>query len=73
MGAAPQDESLAASWQRLHAVRAHADESELAIIQRALSEANGVIAAAARSLGIARTTLSSRLDVLGIRAKKGET
>jgi transcriptional regulator with GAF, ATPase, and Fis domain len=71
-GSIPQDESLSASWQRLQAVRANADESEQAIVQRALSEANGVIAQAARSLGIARTTLSSRLEVLGIRAKKGD-
>ena len=71
-GAIPQDESLSASWQRLQAIRANADESEQAIVQRALSEANGVIAQAARSLGIARTTLSSRLEVLGIRAKKGD-
>ncbi|MDB5220163.1 MAG: Nitrogenase (molybdenum-iron)-specific transcriptional regulator NifA [Myxococcaceae bacterium] len=71
-GSIPQDESLSASWQRLQAIRSRADESEQAIVQRALAEANGVIAQAARSLGIARTTLSSRLDVLGIRAKKGD-
>jgi transcriptional regulator with GAF, ATPase, and Fis domain len=67
-----QDESLSAAWQRLQANRANADESEQAIVQRAVSEANGVIAQAARSLGIARTTLSSRLEVLGIRPRKGD-
>ncbi len=44
------------------------------MIRRALSEAGGVDAQAARSLGIARTTLVSRLDVLGLRGRaKPET
>jgi transcriptional regulator with GAF, ATPase, and Fis domain len=34
---------------------------------RALRESNGVVAFAARELGLARTTLSSRLAALGIR------
>jgi transcriptional regulator with GAF, ATPase, and Fis domain len=72
--ATTEGESLSSAWQRLQAIRANTDEGEQAIIQRALSEAGGVVAQAARSLGIARTTLSSRLDVLGIRSKtKGDS
>lgn len=68
-----EDEPLASGWQRLQATRAKTDEGEQAIIQRALTEAGGVVAQAARSLGIARTTLASRLDVLGMKNKtKGE-
>ena len=63
---------MASAWQRFQALRASADEGEQAMIRRALSEAGGVVAQAARSLGIARTTLVSRLDVLGMggRAKR---
>ena len=44
------------------------------MIHRALTETGGVVAAAARSLGIARTTLVSRLEVLGMRGRtKGES
>lgn len=69
-GSTSQDESPSASWQRLQISRAQLEESERAIVQRALAEANGIIAVAARSLGIARTTLASRLEVLGLRGKR---
>ena len=70
---AAEGESLAAAWQRLQGVRARTDEGEQAMIRRALAEAGGVVAQAARSLGIARTTLVSRLEVLGMRGRtKGE-
>jgi sigma-54 specific flagellar transcriptional regulator A len=74
-GVASDGESLASGWQRLQALRASTDEGEQAMIRRALDEAGGVVAQAARSLGIARTTLVSRLEVLGMRARatKGET
>ena len=68
-GAPAEGESLASSWQRLQAVRASTDEGEQEMIRRALSEAGGVVAHAARLLGIARTTLVSRLDVLGMRGR----
>jgi anaerobic nitric oxide reductase transcription regulator len=71
-GSTSQDESLSASWKRLQESRAQLDESEAAIVQRALAEANGVVASAARSLGIARTTLASRLEVIGLRVKRIE-
>ena len=48
------------------------DEGEQALSVARSSEAGGVVAQAARSLGIARTTLVSRLDMLGIRRAKPE-
>ena len=68
--AAPtSDETLSAAWQRLQSDRGRIDEGEQAIIRRALAYNDGVVAHAARTLGIARTTLASRLDVLGIRGR----
>jgi sigma-54 specific flagellar transcriptional regulator A len=66
------EEPSASAWQKVQAERGRLDEAEQALIRKALSDAGGVVAHAARTLGIARTTLASRLDVLGIRAKKGE-
>jgi DNA-binding NtrC family response regulator len=66
---APQP--LSARWQRVHADRARLEELEIDVLRQALSEADGVVAHAARALGIARTTLASRLEALGIRAAKG--
>jgi sigma-54 specific flagellar transcriptional regulator A len=65
-------ETLASSWQNLQAARGKLDEAEQGMIKKALADAGGVVAHAARSLGIARTTLASRLEVLGIRGKKGD-
>jgi transcriptional regulator with GAF, ATPase, and Fis domain len=64
--ATPQ--SLGATWQRLQGERAKLDEREEDLLRRALRESDGVVAQAARELGIARTTLSSRIDILRIRA-----
>ena len=70
---AAADETLSSSWQRLQSDRARVDEGEQAIIRRALTENGGVVAHAARSLGIARTTLASRLEVLGMKGRaKGD-
>jgi transcriptional regulator with GAF, ATPase, and Fis domain len=80
-GVSPSDESTSSTpptvadeevpspeaWQRLQQRRGQIDEAEQAMVRRALAEANGVVAQAARKLGIARTTLSSRLDLLGLR------
>lgn len=64
-----EPDTLAARWQRVQSARARSDEEEQEIIRSALTEAGGVIAQAARSLGIARTTFGSRLDVLGMRGR----
>ncbi len=66
----PAGEDAASTWQRLQGDRARIDEAEQAVVRRAMADAGGVVAQAARSLGIARTTLSSRLDMLGMRTKK---
>ncbi|MFO0555394.1 MAG: sigma 54-interacting transcriptional regulator [Polyangiaceae bacterium] len=52
---------LAARWSALHAERAELDRRESALIDEAMRSARGVVTRAARSLGIARTTLASRL------------
>ena len=59
---------LSTRWQKVHADRATLEELEVDVLRQALAEAGGVVAHAARALGIARTTLASRIDALGIRA-----
>jgi transcriptional regulator with GAF, ATPase, and Fis domain len=54
-------------WQALQSSRTRIDEEEAALIRATLEECNGVVAHAARELGIARTTLASRVDALGVR------
>ena len=68
-GEAPPVEGLSSTWQRLQGERARIDEAEAAVVRRAMTEAGGVVAQAARSLGIARTTFASRLDMLGMRGR----
>ena len=62
---------LSTRWQKVHADRATLEELEKDVLRQALAEAGGVVAHAARALGIARTTLASRLEALGIRVAKG--
>ena len=66
---APQ-EGLGTTWQKLQAERSRLDEREQSVLRQALSQTGGVVAQAARELGIARTTLSSRIDALGVREGK---
>ncbi len=66
----PPDEPLGTMWQKLQAERSRLDEREQSVLKQALSQSSGVVAQAARELGIARTTLSSRIDALGIREPK---
>jgi transcriptional regulator with GAF, ATPase, and Fis domain len=61
-------DSLGEAWQRLQVERTKLDEREEELVQRALRESDGVVAHAARELGVARTTLSSRIDILRTRA-----
>jgi transcriptional regulator with GAF, ATPase, and Fis domain len=61
---------LGSEWQRLQGERAKLDELEERVLREALKKAGGVVAQAARELGIARTTLSSRVDALGMRAPR---
>jgi len=62
--------SLGSRWQRLQADRARLDEQEQGVLLEALAQSSGVVAQAARGLGIARTTLASRIDALGIRPSR---
>jgi transcriptional regulator with GAF, ATPase, and Fis domain len=63
-------EPLGTSWQKLQGERAKLDEREQGMLRQALAQSGGVVAQAARELGIARTTLSSRIDALGIRTRR---
>jgi DNA-binding NtrC family response regulator len=62
---------IGTKWQELQSERARLDEREKDLLREALDRARGVVAHAARDLGIARTTLSHRLDAVGLRSPKG--
>jgi two-component system NtrC family response regulator len=67
--AAPGAPSVDA-WQRLQDERRAIEARESAMIRAALAAAGGVVARAARTLGLARTTLASRIEQLGIRSER---
>jgi transcriptional regulator with GAF, ATPase, and Fis domain len=54
------------AWQKLQEERARMEAMEQRVIQQALDEHDGVVAHAARGLGVARSTLISRMETLGI-------
>ncbi|MBX3252265.1 MAG: sigma-54-dependent Fis family transcriptional regulator [Myxococcales bacterium] len=56
-------------WQALQSERANLDDEETMLIRETLAACDGVVTYAARELGVARTTLSSRIDALGIRSR----
>lgn len=70
---AEEPAASASAWQRLQSERARLDEREVDVLRVTLARHDGVIAYAARELGIARTTLASRLDALGIKRKAAAT
>jgi transcriptional regulator with GAF, ATPase, and Fis domain len=53
-------------WERLQRGREELDATEAAIIREALARRGGVVARAARDLGVQRTSLLSRMRTLGI-------
>lgn len=61
--------TIASKWQRLQSERSRIDDEEKDLLREAMNASAGVVAKAARELGIARTTLSSRLDALGLRTR----
>jgi len=63
---------IASRWQRLQGERGRLDEEEKDLLREGLNQARGVVSQLARDLGVARTTLASRLDVLGLRGSKGD-
>jgi transcriptional regulator with GAF, ATPase, and Fis domain len=66
----PDPPDFGTAWQLLQSERSKLDDREQQVIRQALAKSDGVVAQAARELGIARTTLSSRIDALGIRAPR---
>jgi transcriptional regulator with GAF, ATPase, and Fis domain len=66
---AKEGDVAASTWQQLQAERSRIDEREVDVIRAALARNGGVIAHAARELGVARTTLSSRIDALGLKRR----
>jgi transcriptional regulator with GAF, ATPase, and Fis domain len=54
-------------WERLRDERRRLDAVERALVEEVMGEVGGVVAYAARELGVPRTTLASRLDALGLR------
>ena len=70
--AAPADPSFSSAWQRLQAQREQLAQREGEMIRDALAQCGGVISYAARELGMARTTLASRIEVLGVRGARRE-
>ena len=73
MGTSPSQPplSIASKWQQLQSTRSRIDDDEKDLLRTALNESGGVVAHVARELGVARTTLASRLDALGLRPSKG--
>jgi transcriptional regulator with GAF, ATPase, and Fis domain len=63
---------LDGAWQVLQGERAKIDEREQDVIQQALLLSGGVVAQAARVLGVARTTLASRIEALEMRPPRKE-
>jgi len=62
----------AEAWRQLQHDRGRLDEREVEILREALARHDGVVAHAAKDLGVPRTTLASRLDALGLgRASRG--
>ena len=57
---------LAARYHELLAARGRIDGVEAALLQEALDAHGGVVAHAARALGVPRTSLASRLAALGV-------
>ena len=53
-------------WEQLQRSREALDQAEHALIAETLSDRAGVVARAARDLGVKRTSLLSRMSTLGI-------
>jgi transcriptional regulator with GAF, ATPase, and Fis domain len=64
--------SVTDRWQKLQSERTLLEEREQSVIREALNGADGVVAQAARTLGIARTTFASRLEALGMHSRRGK-
>jgi DNA-binding NtrC family response regulator len=58
--------SIGDRWLALQQAQRSLQDAEVDLIREALEDAGGVVARAARSLGVARTTLASRVQTLGL-------
>jgi len=68
------DVSISAKWEKVQSDQARLKADEEQLLREALRRNNGVIAHAARELGVARTTLAGRAESLGIRTvRRGES
>jgi len=67
-GASPDD--IAGAWRGLAAERTRLDERETELIKKALDKHRGVLARVAAELGVARSSLQSRLQTLGVKGIK---
>lgn len=65
IGAADGD--VGARWSRLAESRAELERAERELLQGALDAEGGVVAHLARALGVPRTSLTSKLESLGVR------
>jgi hypothetical protein len=60
------------AWRLLQETKALMEERESEILREALARHGGVVAHAAKELGIARTTLAGRIEALGISRRLGQ-
>jgi transcriptional regulator with GAF, ATPase, and Fis domain len=65
-----REESTATQWRRLQELKAEADKREVELLREALERHDGVVAHAAKELGIARTTLAGRAQSLRLTTRK---
>jgi transcriptional regulator with GAF, ATPase, and Fis domain len=61
---------MSTRWEKLQSDHERVEAEQAQLLREALVQANGVVAHAARELGIARTTLASRIESLGIRPNR---
>jgi DNA-binding NtrC family response regulator len=61
--------SPADTWKQLQEQRSRLEEREVEVLRDTLARHGGVVAHAAKDLGIARTTLAGRVDALGLGRK----
>jgi transcriptional regulator with GAF, ATPase, and Fis domain len=64
------DADLSGSYARMKREREEITRIERTVLERALAKHDGVVAYAARELGVSRTGLISRLDTLGIPRRR---
>jgi transcriptional regulator with GAF, ATPase, and Fis domain len=57
-------------WERLQELRAEIEAQEAQLLRDALDRHAGVVAHAAKELGVARTTLAGRVQALGLQPRK---